>query len=157
MITNLLFDFSWVILFPKEETYTGKLNDLYKKVLNKESSFLDNFRFNTELLEYIKSLKDRFTVSIYTTDIIQNDPVAKDMLNPIFQNIFAANDLGISKKDPHGYLVIAEKLKAEPPNILFIDDTKANIEAANHAGLQVIQYLSNKQLFQDLKSKLQSN
>lgn len=154
MITNLLFDFSRVILFPKDENYSGLLNDLYRKITNGKASFLDHYKFNEELLNFLKPLKNKFRLSIYTTDIIQYDPEAKRVLDPIFENIFAANDLGISKKDPKGYLVIAEKLGVKPEEILFVDDGEANIQAANAAGLQTIRYLTNQQLFKELQSKL---
>lgn len=154
MITNLLFDFSRVILFPKDENYSGLLNDLYRKITNEKTSFLDHYKFNKELLNFLKSLKNKFKLSIYTTDIIQNDPEAKKLLDPIFENIFAANDLGISKKDPKGYLIIAEKLGVNPEEILFVDDGEANIQAANAAGLQTIRYLTNEQLFKELQFKL---
>lgn len=151
MITNLLFDFSRVLLFAEDKNYVGLMNDLYRQVIkNKDYNFLDYFKFNQELLNFLIPFKDKYTLSLYTTDIIQDDPVAKEILAPIFKNIFAANSLGISKKDPNGYLVIAEKLNAKPEEILFIDDGKKNIVAAKKAGIKTIQYLSNEQLFKDL-------
>lgn len=151
MITNILFDFSRVILFPKDENYKGLLNDLYRRITQEKSSFLDHYKFNEELLNFLKPLKGKYHLSIYTTDIVQNDPVARQILDPIFEEIFAANDLGISKKDPKGYLVIANKLNVKPEHMLFIDDGEANIEAAKEAGLETIHYLSNKQLLKDLQ------
>lgn len=154
MITNLLFDFSRVLLFPKDKNYSGLLNDLYRKITSEDASFLDHYRFNEELLIFLKSFKDKFKLSIYTTDIIQNDPEAKKILDPIFENVFAANDLGISKKDPKGYLAIAEKLGVKSEEILFVDDGETNINVAKEAGLQTIHYVSNDQLLKDLQSKL---
>lgn len=151
MITNILFDLSRVLLFAKDENYKGLMNDLYRQVIkNKDYSFLDHFKFNQELLDFLKPLKEKYTLSLYTTDIIQNDPVAKEILAPIFENIFAAKDLGISKKDSQGYLVIAEKLNVKPEEVLFIDDGEKNIECAKQAGLQVIRYFLNSQLKKDL-------
>lgn len=153
MITNILLDFSRTLLFAKDENYKGLMNDLYREVIkNKDYNFLDYFKFNQELLDFLKLLKEKYTLSLYTTDIIQNDPVAKEVLAPIFKNIFAAKSLGISKKDPQGYLVIAEKLNVKPEKILFIDDGEKNIESAKQAGLQVIRYFSNSQLKKDLEN-----
>lgn len=39
MITNILFDFSRVILFPKDDNYSGLLNDLYRKI-TEEKKFI---------------------------------------------------------------------------------------------------------------------
>lgn len=151
MITNILFDFSRVILFPRDDNYSGSLNELYRKITVDKYSFLGHYKFNEELLGFLKSLKNKYHLSIYTTDIIQNDPKAQNILNPIFEEIFAANILGISKKDPQGYLIIAEKLNVKPEQILFIDDGEANITAAKQAGFQTIHYLSNEQLFKEFK------
>ena len=83
MIIYLLFDFSRVLLFPKDDNYDGLLNNLYRKVLNEKGAFLDNFRFNEELLNFLKPLKDKYNLLVYTTDIIQTDPTAKAVLDPI--------------------------------------------------------------------------
>lgn len=151
MITNILFDFSRVILFPKDENYKGLLNDLYRKITEEKLSFLEHYKFNEELLNFLKPLKEKYHLSIYTTDIIQNDQEVRRILDPIFEEIFAANDLGISKKDPKGYLVIAGKLNVKLEQILFIDDGEKNIEAAKQAGLQTIHYSSNEKLFEELR------
>lgn len=151
MITNILFDFSRVILFPKDENYKGLLNDLYRKITQEKSPFLNHYKFNEELLNFLKPLKEKYHLSIYTTDIIQNDPEVRKILDPIFEEIFAANDLRISKKDQDGYSIIASKLNVDPQQILFIDDGEVNIEVAKKAGLQTIHYLSNEQLLKDLQ------
>lgn len=83
MITNLLFDFSRVILFPKDEKYSGLLNDLYRKIVSENAAFLDHYRFNNELLEFLKTLKNKFKLSIYTTDIVQNDPESKKIVDEL--------------------------------------------------------------------------
>lgn len=153
MIKTLLFDFSRTLLLPKESTYTGKLNDLYRSLIsNKNYNFYDHFVLNEELLDYLEHLKDKYTLAIYTTDIIQNDPAIKPALDKLFSYVFAANDLTVSKREAQGYLVIAKQLNNKPVEILFIDDLTANIEAAKQAGLQIIQFISNKQLFEDLKN-----
>lgn len=156
MITDFLLDFSRVLLFAKDKNYSGLINDLYRKTIWEKSPFLDSFQFNDELLDYLKTLKGKYTLSIYTTDIVQNDPVARHQLDPIFENIFAANNLGISKKESNGYIIIAQKLQANPSQILFIDDSIGNIEAAKKAGLQAIHYTSNQELFKEIQKILQT-
>jgi len=154
-IKTLLFDFSRVLIFPKDETYSGLLNDLYKKAINGGNfNFYDSFTFNTELLTFLKTIKSHFSLDIYTTDILQSDPAAKAILEPIFDHIFSANELGLSKKDPQGFIAIAEKLGVKPNEILFIDDSLANIETAKKAGLQTIQFKSNTEFFRDIESRI---
>lgn len=152
MVKTLLLDFSRTLLLPKEVNYGGMLNDLYRSIIsNQNYSFYNHFIFNEELLDYLKSVEDKYTLALYTTDIIQNDPAVRPILDKLFKQIFVANDLGISKKDPDGYLLISQALGNKPEEILFIDDQLSNLEAAEQIGLQTIQFISNKQLFEKLK------
>jgi len=140
-IKVLLFDFSRVLIFPKDTSYAGMLNDLYRNKL-KEGNFVffDNFKFNEELLSFLKTLKTTYSLDIFTTDVLQNDPAAKEVLKPIFSHVFSANELGLSKKDPQSYITISQNLEVKPEEVLFIDDTLGNIETAQKAGLQVMQF-----------------
>jgi len=150
-IKVLLFDFSRVIIFPKDDTYPGLLNDLYKKAMSGGNfNFYNSFTFNIELLSFLKTIKSYISLDIYTTDILQNDPVAKAVLEPVFDHIFSANELGLRKKDPQGYKIIAEKLGVKPNEILFVDDSLVNVETAKKAGLQAIQFTSNGNLIKVL-------
>lgn len=95
MIKVLLFDFSRVILFPKDKNYTGKL---------------------------------------------------------IFKKIYSALEIGLDKKDPKAYSLIAQDLGLKPEEIVFIDDSLENLSAAKSAGLSTIWYQSNDKLFEDVKT-----
>lgn len=155
MINTLLFDFSRTLLFPKDSTYNGKLNDLYRSIISKKNySFFDYFVINDDLFNYLKPLKKHYTLALYTTDIVQNDPAIKPILANLFSHIFVANDMETTKKDPNSYLLIAKTLNVEPENILFIDDQEANLKVAKEAGLQTLQFISNEQLFKELKTRL---
>ena len=149
----LLFDFSRVLLYPKDSNYSGSLNDLYRSLLEKESyDFFAYFELNTELLDFLKTIKNKFPLYILTSEIIQNAPEIKTLLDKVFTGIFSAKDLGLSKKDSQIYQLIAEKLHKNPSEIIFIDDTIENIYPAQKAGLQTIQYLSNEQLIKELQN-----
>ena len=155
MIKVLLFDFSRTLIHPKPISFIGKLNDLYKEVSSsKEFNFSNHFKLNQEILNFISSLRKKYTLAIYTTDILQNDPAVKPTLEEIFHHIFAANDLSINKREPEGYFVIAKKLEVSPEEILFVDDLMANITAAHKAGVQTIQFTTNEDLFENLRKLL---
>lgn len=155
MISTLLFDFSRVLLFPKDKTYSGKLNDLYREIRKKpDYKFFDFFILNQELINFIKALKNKYLLAIFTTDIIQDDPAVKKYIDPIISRVFRAKQLGYSKKDPHAYRIILGILKADPADILFVDDTKGNLEAAEKAGFITLHFVSNQSLFKDLKKIL---
>lgn len=144
MIKAMLFDFSRTLLFPKDKTYTGGLNDLYKKISeNQNYNFLEYFELNTELLDYLETIKNKFGLHIFTSESIQNDPAIKNNLTNIFTKIFSAKQMGLSKKDPKAYEFISRKLNLNPNEILFVDDSSENLELAKTAGLQTLQYKDN--------------
>lgn len=153
MIKTLLLDFSRVLLHPTDKSFTGSLNNLHRELKDNESYYLFNyFELNEELLEYLKTLKEKYEMRIFTTDIIQNDPLIREKIDPIFSKIYSASELGISKKDPQSYEYILKDLKNNPDEVLFIDDTPGNLEAAKEVGLQTYLYTNNEELINVLKS-----
>lgn len=147
MITTILSDFSWVIVFPKDKKYKGALNHLQFKLSEEIGNyeFYDYFKFNEEILTFYQFLKEKYSISlnIFTTGVLQNHPKAKQKLEPIFDNIFSAYNTDLEKTNPDSYLSIAKELGKKPSEILFIDDKKEFIEAARKAGL-------NARLYKDL-------
>ncbi len=155
MTRVLLFDFSRTLIFPKDPSYDGKLNDLYRQIIsNKNYDIFEHFVLNEELINFVKSFKSKYNLVIFTTDILQNDPAIKHILDRVFSKVYAAKDLEVSKREPNGYKTVAEKLNVHPKDILFIDDLEDNINPAKEAGLQTIRYISNNQLIEELRIRL---
>src|SRR3989304_7756421 len=151
MITTLLFDFSYVLLFPKDSHYMGKLNALHKELSQKPNYvFFDHYVLNNELLDYLKNLKEKYILAICTTGTIQNVPEVRSELDKVFSKVFSSADIGYVKSDSEAYLYVAKQLGVEPKDILFIDDQEENVLAAKTAGLSVIRYTLNKELFTSL-------
>jgi len=153
-IKFIVTDFSKVLLFPKDKNYQGSLNGLYKDIREQEGfNFFGHFEINQELLDFLKTLREKYELSIFTSNIIQNDKALGPILGPIFKNIISANeDIGVSKKEKESYLALARKLDANPEEILYIDDSEKNIKAASEASLKTIQYKNNKELIKELKN-----
>lgn len=153
MIKILLFDFSRVLLFPKDKNYTYGLNRLHKELFAQANyKIFDHFELNEELINYIDKLRNKVESCIFTTGIIQDSPEIAILLKPIFKKIYSSGKLGLSKQDSRSYLYIVQDLNIQPSEILFIDDTSINLETANQAGLQILQYVSNQQMMSFLNS-----
>lgn len=141
MIKALLFDISRTLLFPTDKNYQGGLNSLYRELQQKENfNFLEHFELNNEALNYLDTVKNKVDLYIYTSESIQNDPAIIDRLLSIFKRIFSAKETGLSKKDPKSYEFIAKELNISPNEILFIDDSQENLDAAKIAGFNTLIY-----------------
>jgi HAD superfamily hydrolase (TIGR01509 family) len=123
MITTLLFDFSWVLVFPRPEA---------------------ELELNHQLVEWVRAQ----SIPAY---ILSASPPARlsslepDLVPP-FLSLFSTKTLG-SKHDPQTFVTLAKQLEVKPAEILFTDDSATNVEAARAAGLTAIQYQSNPDFF----------
>lgn len=153
MIKALLFDFSYVLLFPKDTNYHEELNTLHRKLsLTQNYDFLANFQLNEELMIYITNLKEKYKIFMYTSGTIQNAPEIKDKVDALFEKIFSAEEMMLSKKESDSYKKIAELIGLPIEEILFVDDLEANILPAKYAGMGAYQYKDNKSLMDHIKS-----
>ena len=141
MIKVIVSDFSRVLLFPKEGSYKDGLNALHKELSEKSDySPLDYFEFNQPLLDLYQSLKAKYPLYIFTSDAIQDAPEFQQYLKPIFEDILSAKKMNTDKKTSDAYTLVAKQIGVDPQEILYIDDTPANIQAAKTAGLSTFLY-----------------
>ncbi|MCA9390254.1 HAD-IA family hydrolase [candidate division WWE3 bacterium] len=153
MIKTIITDFSYVLLYPKDRNYTDSLNGLYAKV-NSDSpdfDFFSYFQLDLDVLEYYAILARNYSLHIFTSSVIQNDPQVQEYIAHVFQGIFSAEELGIKKNDPAGYTYLTQILHQDPSEIAFIDDSERNVTAAQEAGLWGVQFESLEKLKNDLE------
>ena len=154
MIKAIIFDFSRVILFPKEKAYQGGLNPRHDELSKRPGySFFDHFELNDELLKVIKDMKKRFDVYVFTTGHIQNVPEVRQEIEGVFKKVISAEEIPFGKKDPQSYLYVLDHFGLKPNEVLYIDDTVGNIEVANKAGISTIHFTDNDTLMRDLRSR----
>lgn len=146
----LVFDFARVLLFPKQETHSS-LGALYA-----QSSDTEIFALNTSLLNFIHDQRTKYTTAVLTNSgsLLAEGSHHRQKIEPYFDHIFLCKELGLRKDLPACYLKVAELLEVKTADILFIDDTWANCEAAQQAGCQVIHFHSTDQCISDLKKML---
>lgn len=155
MIKALITDFSRVLLFPKDKSYSGSLNGLHRDLSTQANyKLLDSFELNTELLEYYKSLAEKLDLYVFTSESIQDSPELQPFIKPIFKEIFSAMKMGVAKKDENAYRKLIATVNLDPSEMVYIDDSEVNIEAANKAGLQTILFKDNESLKTELQGKL---
>jgi HAD superfamily hydrolase (TIGR01549 family) len=140
----LLCDFSQVLLFPQDESYDGSLNKLYQRIKEDGRNFNDFYYLNEELLDYLKDLAvDKY---IFTTGTVQNAPEIKEEVEAVFKKVFNVPMIGYEKTDPQAYQEISKRIKTAAEDILFVDDNKNNLQAAETAGVKTRHYKNNHQI-----------
>lgn len=155
-IKAIVSDFSRVILFPKDTTYGGSLNELHQKLSkNLGYNILDYFYLNQELLDFYKSFQDDMGVYVFTSENIQEDPNLTSYLEPAITYMYSAREMGVNKQEVEAYVKMAGNLGYKPEEVLYIDDSAENIKIVANAGMKVIQYTGNQDLFSKIEKELQ--
>ncbi|MDO8451410.1 MAG: HAD-IA family hydrolase [bacterium] len=155
MIKALITDFSRVLLFPKDKSYSGSLNGLHRDLsIQPNYRLLDSFELNTQLLEYYKSLAGKLDLFVFTSESIQDSPELQPFIKPVFKEIFSAMKMEIDKKEESAYKKLVTAVNLDPAEIIYIDDSETNIDAAKKAGLQTILFKDNESLKTELQAKL---
>lgn len=91
-------------------------------------------------MSYLRSVKDKYGLYVFTSGLIQNAPEIKDRLDEVFKKIYSSEKIGLSKKDPKAYEYVAKDVGVAPDEILFIDDLEANVKAAKTTGMNAVVY-----------------
>jgi FMN phosphatase YigB (HAD superfamily) len=158
----ILMDLGQVLIFSTEEGHQGKLNPRHKELLETQGenyNFFNYFGLNEKLLELLAQLKEKYSIYMITEGNIQNHPQLREKLASAFDydKFVSTGSLGLDKKTPEAYGYVTKMLGVSPKEILFIDDSEANIDAANQQGLQTILFFSEDQVVTQLKNQLGTN
>lgn len=109
-------------------------------------------RVNDGLVEIIKKLKTNYKVAL-----ISNYPphlrekLRKQNLLDLFDEVIISSEVGYQKPQREIFMLLCERVKISPQELIFVDDSKKSLEGANDIGYTPILYRSNEQLEQDLK------
>jgi HAD superfamily hydrolase (TIGR01509 family) len=72
----------------------------------------------------------------------------------MFQDVIVSGDVGLVKPDPAIYLLTLERMGNPPPeDVIFIDDSLANIEAADALGFSTHHFTGSQSLEEALKQE----
>ena len=153
----LLVDLGKVLLNSSEEGHKGKLNPRHKELMEElggDYKFFDYFKLNENLLATLGELKGKLPIYMITEGNIQNYPALREKLETVFDydKIYSTGKLGLDKKEPEAYERVINNLGLEAHDILFIDDSNDNTDAAEKAGLRVVRFATETQTIEELQS-----
>jgi len=101
-------------------------------------SWLD---INQEMIEYIKSIRGIVTLGLLSN---MTYDTLKELNNVYWKDYFKAKTLSckakVAKPDFRIYNICLKALNAKPYQVLFVDDSEANIDAAWKMGINVIKF-----------------
>jgi epoxide hydrolase-like predicted phosphatase len=60
----------------------------------------------------------------------------RDLLEQLFDEVVISGEVGMRKPDADVFLLAARRLRLRPGECVFVDDTKANVEAAEAVGMR---------------------
>jgi HAD superfamily hydrolase (TIGR01509 family) len=141
-IIVLLFDFSWVLAFP----YSAEIGSsaAYKKAKTENQPWRKYLTLNQELINFVHQTRAKYPSYIFSASSKKMLEEMRTHLIPPFIKIFSSKELGLYKYRSESYERIAKILDTAPEQILFIDDSESNIQAARKAGMQTIRFLNNQ-------------
>ena len=111
---------------------------------------------NTEVVEYIRTLRPRYKVGLLSNAFDDLRQVLHDRwhLDNLFDEMIISAEVGLIKPDPRIYELATQRLGVQPFEAVFVDDVRENVEGAQKVGVHAIQYRDNTQLLNELKTLL---
>jgi putative hydrolase of the HAD superfamily len=117
-----------------------------------EKEIYNSVILNKELIQLIIELKKKYKIGLCSNAIssyIRRILKENDMEN-IFDSIIISSEVGIVKPDPEIYAKSLESLGMNAKEVVFIDDTLANVEEAKKLGMRSFVFKSNTELKTEL-------
>lgn len=116
---------------------------------------LPHRKINQELIDILPILQKKYSVGTLT-NLSPHRKIMDEAINlyQYFDYKVLSCDLGLKKPDPRFYTLALKYAKAEPGEAIFIDDDTRYINAASGLGMNVIQFISTKQIKADLDKML---
>ncbi|MBI3486190.1 HAD-IA family hydrolase [Candidatus Daviesbacteria bacterium] len=130
------------------------LVDFFNVLLVSDNKLFSNYQLNQELLAYLKNLKSKYKLYIFTSSNLNNDLEMKAKLEAIFEKIYTVSEIGSPKDQTKAYQFILKDLNLKPDEVLFIDDGLDYVQTAQELGLKALQFITNQKLFNNLEEIL---
>lgn len=118
---------------------------------------LDAYAYDKELVEYIKLLKNTYSVAMLSN--VSRSTFEKGCffwpeLFGLFDHVIASYDVKLIKPDPRIYKLTLNKIGCKAEEAIFIDDTDEFVQAAQELGIHSILYENREQAIEELESIL---
>jgi len=161
-IYNLLFDTEASIQAAlgeiSMEHHWRAIHEILHVPPGERSEFINQFwsadGLNRELVEILPALREHYCLGLLSNanDDLRQMLIERWQIADLFDDMIISAEVGLLKPDRRIYELAIQRLGVQAGEALFIDDMPVNVEGAQIAGLQAIQYIDNSQVLQVLGS-----
>jgi epoxide hydrolase-like predicted phosphatase len=136
------------------QTFMQKVADKTGRPLAEVEKMYNSEHIHPLVVAFIDKLHKKYRTALLTN-------AHADFIRPLLERIAAKNvfdeivissEVGFIKPDPQIYQYTLQKLKAQPFETVFIDDTPVRVEGAKALGINAVLYKSFDQLKKDLSA-----
>jgi len=114
-----------------------------------------------ELLQFLQEIRSDYITVLLSNAWLDHRQILEEEFGIIegqtADYILISSELGVAKPDPQIYHILADTIKCEYDDILFVDDFIENIKAAQTLGIHTIHYQPGMNLINKIKSRLDKN
>jgi len=110
------------------------------------------FKEDLKVVDLLSQLKTKYPIGLISnTNVAHMDYIRKTFsFLSLIDAFILSHEVGLRKPDPAIYWHALERLKVEPRQAIFIDDTIENVKAAHSIGIEAIQFSSADKLCRSL-------
>ncbi len=107
-----------------------------------EAEFFAGDRLDGELVDYIRSLHQRYKTGVISNALsdVRTVILNKWRMTDAFDVLVISAEEGVMKPDARIFQIALNALCVQPAEAVFVDDNKDNVEAARAVGIQAIQF-----------------
>jgi epoxide hydrolase-like predicted phosphatase len=111
---------------------------------------------NTELIEYVRQLRPTYRTGIVSNSFVgaREREQAAYGFEDLVDEIVNSHECGMSKPAPRIYALACERLRAEPAQMVFVDDYGPCVAGARDAGIHAVLYQDNAQAIKEIERLL---
>lgn len=123
----------------------GKVLDLSEEELNDfQLTFWANDHVDQELVEFLRECRKDYITALLSNAWVDARKTFAEIYGLVegqtVDYILYSSELGVAKPDPQIYHILAEKIKSEFNEIIFVDDFIENVEAAQKLGIHAYHF-----------------
>jgi HAD superfamily hydrolase (TIGR01509 family) len=124
-----------------------------------ERGFWGGDRVDVALVDYIRSLRKRYTTALLSNawDGTRKNALSVYDFSDAFDLLIFSAEVGLRKPGREIFDLILHRLGVQPEEAVFVDDFPHNIAGAQAVGLHTVPFKSHAQAIQDLERVLAAN